>query len=278
MSVPSCGRTGRPDETNQLFVDHMMLALTAHVAQTYGGLKPSQNRPGGARAMAGEARMRPARFRSLGQDRAAADRDRVGLSVSHFSRAFRISTGLPPHQWLLQPARKGGKAVDDRPRPAAVRDCDLGRICQSKPFHAGVLRQVGVSPGAWRRETHGVERKEDLNLSITDASPARWRRRAARRKDLVRRMADAVGKIDRIEDGERRRPRRPRGGDDDRSQPHLFTTVLVRPSDRYVHGGVAGTVEQRHHAEADIACGDPAFEIVVQEVGRLRPGLVLVPA
>ena len=30
----------RPDETNQLFVDHMMLALTAHVAQAYGGLRP----------------------------------------------------------------------------------------------------------------------------------------------------------------------------------------------------------------------------------------------
>src|SRR6267154_3913702 len=29
----------RPDETNQLFVDHMMLALTAHVAQAYGGLQ-----------------------------------------------------------------------------------------------------------------------------------------------------------------------------------------------------------------------------------------------
>jgi hypothetical protein len=29
----------RPTEVNQLFVDHMMLALTAHVAQTYGGLK-----------------------------------------------------------------------------------------------------------------------------------------------------------------------------------------------------------------------------------------------
>ena len=28
---------GRPDEVNQLFIDHMMLALTAHVAKTYGG-------------------------------------------------------------------------------------------------------------------------------------------------------------------------------------------------------------------------------------------------
>ena len=29
----------RPDETNQLFIDYMMLAFTAHVAQTYGGLR-----------------------------------------------------------------------------------------------------------------------------------------------------------------------------------------------------------------------------------------------
>ena len=29
----------RPDETNQLFIDHTMLALTAHVARTYGGLQ-----------------------------------------------------------------------------------------------------------------------------------------------------------------------------------------------------------------------------------------------
>ena len=33
------GCVGRT-ETNQLFIDHMMLALTAHVAQAYGGLRP----------------------------------------------------------------------------------------------------------------------------------------------------------------------------------------------------------------------------------------------
>jgi AraC family transcriptional regulator len=37
----------------------------------------------------------------------AADFD---LSVSHFSRAFRISTGLPPHQWLLR-QRPGNREV-----------------------------------------------------------------------------------------------------------------------------------------------------------------------
>ena len=55
----------RPDETNQLFIDHMMLALTAHVAQAYGGLQ-RRHRTGPRRscAVAGEARLRKARFRS----------------------------------------------------------------------------------------------------------------------------------------------------------------------------------------------------------------------
>jgi AraC-like DNA-binding protein len=30
--------------------------------------------------------------------------------VGHFSRAFRISTGLPPHQWLLR-QRPGNREV-----------------------------------------------------------------------------------------------------------------------------------------------------------------------
>jgi AraC-like DNA-binding protein len=52
-----------------------------------------------------KARIRPRRKPSLEQ--IAADFD---LSVGHFSRAFRISTGLPPHQWLLR-QRPGNREV-----------------------------------------------------------------------------------------------------------------------------------------------------------------------
>jgi AraC family transcriptional regulator len=34
-----------------------------------------------------------------------------GLSVSHFSRAFRKSTGLAPHAWLLQVRVESAKAM-----------------------------------------------------------------------------------------------------------------------------------------------------------------------
>ena len=51
----------RPAETNQLFIDHMMLAFTAHVAQTYGGWqRVADDGPGRSCPMAGEASLRQA--------------------------------------------------------------------------------------------------------------------------------------------------------------------------------------------------------------------------
>ena len=82
------------------------------------------------------------------------------LSVSHFSRAFRISTGLPPHQWLLRQRVKVAKQL------MTVRDLPLSEIAIS----AGFANQshftrvfsaaVGVSPAAWRRETQGAPESE----------------------------------------------------------------------------------------------------------------------
>jgi AraC family transcriptional regulator len=47
----------RPDQANRLFVDHVLLAVGVHIAQTYGGMRPL-SRPvrGWARALAGSTR------------------------------------------------------------------------------------------------------------------------------------------------------------------------------------------------------------------------------
>ncbi|WP_314947305.1 AraC family transcriptional regulator [Bradyrhizobium cosmicum] len=146
----------RPDETNQLFVDHMLLALTAHVAQTYGGLKPAaeQNRGGLAPWQVKRAcdRLDSDLSGKIALQQLATE---LGLSVSHFSRAFRISTGLPPHQWLLRQRVKAAKQL------MTVRDLPLSEIASSAGFanqshFTRVFSQiVGVSPGAWRREAYG---------------------------------------------------------------------------------------------------------------------------
>ena len=139
----------------------MMLALTAHVAQTYGGLQhPAELARGGLAPWQVKRACEKLESDLGGKfslEQIAAEFD---LSVSHFSRAFRVSTGLPPHQWLLR------QRVNTAKQLMSVRDLPLSEIaisaglCQSKPFHAGVFPMVGVSPAAWRRETQGAPESE----------------------------------------------------------------------------------------------------------------------
>ena len=151
----------RPDEVNQLFVDHTMLAITAHVAQRYGrvwrstelargGLTPRQTRLACDKLesdLAGK----------LSLEQIAAEFD---LSVSHFSRAFRASTGLPPHQWLLR------RRVEVAQQLMTVRALSLSEIAISAGFanQSHLTRvfssMVGTSPGAWRRAALDVPESE----------------------------------------------------------------------------------------------------------------------
>jgi AraC-like DNA-binding protein len=151
----------RPDETNQLFVDHMMLALTAHVAQTYGGMRriTETNRGGLAPWQVKRAceKLESDLSGKFTLEQIAAEFE---LSVSHFARAFRTSTGLPPHQWLLQQRVKAAKQL------MTVRDLPLSEIAISAGFanqshFTRVFSQmVGVSPAAWRRETQGTQESD----------------------------------------------------------------------------------------------------------------------
>jgi AraC-like DNA-binding protein len=151
----------RPAETNQLFIDYMMLAFTAHAAQTYGGLRWRVRVP--RRGLAPwQARRACERLDAdlggtLSLQQIAAE---FGLSVSHFSRAFRISTGLPPHQWLLRQRVEAAKQL------MAARDLSLSEIAISAGFanQSHFTRvfsaRVGTSPAAWRREVQGANESE----------------------------------------------------------------------------------------------------------------------
>ncbi|WFU78218.1 AraC family transcriptional regulator [Bradyrhizobium sp. CIAT3101] len=152
----------RPGEANQLFIDHMMLAFAAHIAQAYGGL---DNIAGPARGGLAPWQVKRACERldanlggTLALQQIAAELD---LSVSHFSRAFRISTGLPPHQWLLRQRVKAAQQL------MTVRDLPLSEIAISvgfanqSHFTKVFSAQVGASPAAWRRESLGIS-EEDM--------------------------------------------------------------------------------------------------------------------
>ncbi len=74
-----------------------------------------------------------------------------GLSLRHFSRAFRQSLGIPPHQWLLdQRIRHAKELLRDPGLPLF----DIAIACgfgDQSHFSRAFFRAVGLSPGLWRR-------------------------------------------------------------------------------------------------------------------------------
>ena len=76
----------------------------------------------------------------------------VDLSPHHFCRAFKISTGLPPHAWLLH--RRVERAQTLLLDPAlSLTEIALATSYASQSAMGSAFRRVtGTSPGAWRRQ------------------------------------------------------------------------------------------------------------------------------
>jgi AraC-like DNA-binding protein len=77
------------------------------------------------------------------------------LSVSHFSRAFRRTVGVAPHNWLLTRRIDVAKEKlrDHRlPLSAVASACGFADQSHLTRVFTGM---VGVSPGAWRRALDG---------------------------------------------------------------------------------------------------------------------------
>ncbi|HEY2248650.1 MAG TPA: AraC family transcriptional regulator [Bradyrhizobium sp.] len=140
-----------PDQTHPLFVDHVLLAVGVHIAQTYGGMRRvSRLVPGG---------LAPWQERRA-KEMIAANLDGVSvkelarecrLSTAHFSRAFRRSVGVAPHRWLIEQRVVLSK---EKLRDDGLSLSDVAMECgfSDQSHLTRVFRQaVGVSPGAWRR-------------------------------------------------------------------------------------------------------------------------------
>lgn len=144
-----------PDQASRLFVDYVTLAVGAHVAHRYGGMRPFAVRRGGL-APWQERRAREILDAHLDGDIApgwlAAQ---CGLSADHFARAFKVSMGMAPHRWLMhRRIDKAKAALRDGTASLASIALACGFADQSH-FTRVFGRMVGVSPGAWRRAVRG---------------------------------------------------------------------------------------------------------------------------
>lgn len=138
---------------NQLFVDHVLLAVRDHLASSYGSGRPMCHVIQGGLAAWQQRKAKEMMREHLVEGIALTELAQAcRLSTSAFVRAFRKSLGMPPHQWLMQ--RRIDRSVElmrNRSMPLAEVALSCGFADQSH-FTRSFGRRMGRSPGAWRRD------------------------------------------------------------------------------------------------------------------------------
>jgi AraC-like DNA-binding protein len=142
----------RPEQANFLFMDHIAMALLAHVARTYCGMVMVQRVQRGGLAPWQERRAKELLMARLnGEVTLEVLAQECGLSRSHFARAFKTTTGLPPHRWLLdRRIERARELLLNSPLPIADV-ADLCGFADQSHFTRVFTNALGVSPGEWRR-------------------------------------------------------------------------------------------------------------------------------
>lgn len=142
----------RPNETSAIFIEHVTSAMLTHLCNSYGGA-----RPGTPFSKGGMTRLQAARAKEFLAAHCADDLSLVevaracGLSRGHFTKAFRVATGLTPHQWLQR--YRIDKAKNQLLDPAlSIANIAISCGFADQSHLTRVFsRLVGDSPAAWRR-------------------------------------------------------------------------------------------------------------------------------
>lgn len=149
----SVGETlDRPDRWADVIRRQLTRAVAAHLLGSYTPLQPAPETVRGGLA--------PWQLRRA-QDHIRADlaraihlqavSDACGLSISHFARAFRQSTGIAPHSWLTRERIAQAKTMMRRgDRTLADIALACGFADQSH-FTRAFAKDQGTTPGRWRR-------------------------------------------------------------------------------------------------------------------------------
>jgi len=142
-----------PSPANGLFVEHLAMAIQTHFLARYV-TRSQLPRPLRSGLTARQLRIaKQALYENLdGSTPLRSIARECGLSPSHFARAFTISVGQPPHQWLLeQRVDLARQLLGESSLPL----CDIAIQCgfaDQSHFTRVFSARTGLSPGRWRRE------------------------------------------------------------------------------------------------------------------------------
>lgn len=142
----------RPEEANHLFVDHIAAATVAHVLRRYGGLAVERDQPKAALAASGRQRAEELIDSQLDGDVSImALANECGMAATEFVAAFRQSTGLAPHRWLLR--RRVERAMElIKSSHLSIEEVAKVVGFANAAHLTRVFREfVSLTPAAWRK-------------------------------------------------------------------------------------------------------------------------------
>ncbi|WP_292116204.1 AraC family transcriptional regulator [Mesorhizobium sp.] len=146
----------QPAQTSRLFLDHMGLALTSHMAIEYGEADASRLHHSGVLAPWQLRRaMELVDAHSNGNVTLVELAGACGLSVSYFTRSFKRTTGMTPHRWLQ---KRNIEKVKDRMRKSGASLAEISIACgfADQSHMTRVFRRlIGTTPAGWRRQIGG---------------------------------------------------------------------------------------------------------------------------
>jgi transcriptional regulator GlxA family with amidase domain len=133
-------------------VDHIALSLQSHLYQTYSATPAWTPTARGGLAPWQESRAKEAMDANLDKEITIAQLAyECGLSTSQFARAFKQSTGCPPHRWFLE---QRIKRAQDLLRTTDRTLTEIAQVCgfsDQSHLTRAFAQTVGTSPGLWRR-------------------------------------------------------------------------------------------------------------------------------
>lgn len=141
-----------PHQANELFLSSVATALQSHFLAHYIGKAHAVQSP---RSGLTERQLRIAKQAIYAQLDGSVPllsiAQECGLSPSHFARAFAISVGTPPHQWLLdQRVELARQLLSESALPIAEIAIQCGFSDQSHLTRVFAAK-TGMPPGRWRR-------------------------------------------------------------------------------------------------------------------------------
>lgn len=142
-----------PQRDDGLFLDQLLYSACARMIERYGSRWPRELRSHGGLSPRQQGLAKE--LMASGSDVSIAGLAReCGLSVTHFIRAFRESTGTSPHQWLQRHRVETAMSLLASSKLTLTEVALTCGFCSQAHLNRVFLARVGTTPGRWRRE-HG---------------------------------------------------------------------------------------------------------------------------